>query len=164
MLRFFTRQTKYETIQLIGQNTLFVRRQIGIWGTDLTYNLWPCDSIKRPRQGDGGGCQPPGSRALESLPSTSTSRARDTTCGPSGAASDCYRESGRACRIGQACVLLIWSDRAARFGIVPRLRTSPSGSATATAIVSAWTSRPKNRNFSFMTGSLPLVALNCVSF
>jgi hypothetical protein len=33
-----------------------------------------------------------------------------------------------------------------------------------TAIVSAWTSKPKNRNFSFMTGSLPLVALNCASF
>src|SRR5258707_5366371 len=38
-----------------------------------------------------------------------------------------------------------------RLAIVPRLRTSPSGSATATAIVSAWTSNPKNRTFSFMT-------------
>jgi hypothetical protein len=43
------------------------------------------------------------------------------------------------------------------------LRTSPSDSAIATAIVSAWTSKPKNRNFSFMTGSLPLVALSCAS-
>ena len=43
-----------------------------------------------------------------------------------------------------------------RLGIVPRLRTSPSGSATATAIVSAWTSKPKNRNFSLMTGSFRL--------
>ena len=60
----------------------------------------------------------------------------------------------------KAVVLRIDSPR---FGIVPRLRTSPSGSATATAIVSAWTSKPKNRTFSFMTGSLPLVALNCVS-
>jgi len=34
-----------------------------------------------------------------------------------------------------------------RFGIVPRLRTSPSGSAIGAAIVSAWTSKPKNRNF-----------------
>src|SRR5271155_988692 len=40
-----------------------------------------------------------------------------------------------------------------RLAIVPRLRTSPSGSAMATAIVSAWTSMPKNRNFSLMTGS-----------
>src|SRR5277367_436260 len=40
-----------------------------------------------------------------------------------------------------------------RLAIVPRLRTSPSGSAIATAIVSAWTSKPKNRNFSLMTGS-----------
>jgi hypothetical protein len=37
-------------------------------------------------------------------------------------------------------------------------------SATATAIVSAGTSKPKNRNFSFITGSLPLVALNCAFF
>src|ERR1035437_2372624 len=43
-----------------------------------------------------------------------------------------------------------------RLAIVPRLRTSPSASATATAIVSAWTSKPKNRNFSLMTGSLRL--------
>ena len=40
-----------------------------------------------------------------------------------------------------------------RLAIVPRLRTSPSGSATATTIVSAWTSKPKNRNFSLRTGS-----------
>jgi hypothetical protein len=33
----------------------------------------------------------------------------------------------------------------ARFGMIPSARTSPSGSATATAIVSAWTSRPINR-------------------
>jgi hypothetical protein len=46
---------------------------------------------------------------------------------------------------------------------VPRLRTSPSGSAMATAIVSAWTSKPKNRTLFFMTGSSPLVALNCAS-
>jgi hypothetical protein len=32
-----------------------------------------------------------------------------------------------------------------RFGNVPRLRISPPGSATATAIVSAWTSNPINR-------------------
>jgi hypothetical protein len=31
-------------------------------------------------------------------------------------------------------------------------------------MVSAWTSKPKNRNFSCMTGSLPLVALNCAFF
>jgi hypothetical protein len=31
-----------------------------------------------------------------------------------------------------------------------------SGSAMATAIVSAWTSKSKNRNFSFMTGSFRL--------
>jgi hypothetical protein len=31
------------------------------------------------------------------------------------------------------------------------------------SIVSAWTSNPKNRTFSFMTGSSPLVALNCGS-
>jgi hypothetical protein len=43
-----------------------------------------------------------------------------------------------------------------RLEIVPRLRTSQSGSAMATAIVSAWTSMPKNRNFSFMTGSFRL--------
>src|SRR6202142_4265585 len=43
-----------------------------------------------------------------------------------------------------------------RLAIVPRLRTSPSASATATAIVSAWTSKPKKRNFSLMTGSLRL--------
>ena len=36
---------------------------------------------------------------------------------------------------------------------MPRDRTSPLDSATATAIVSAWTSRPINRTF-FMTGSL----------
>jgi hypothetical protein len=39
---------------------------------------------------------------------------------------------------------------------VPRLRTSPSGSAMAAAIVSAWTSMPRSRNFSFMTGSFRL--------
>jgi hypothetical protein len=31
-------------------------------------------------------------------------------------------------------------------------------------MVSAWTSKPKNRNFSCMTGSFPLVALSCASF
>jgi hypothetical protein len=36
--------------------------------------------------------------------------------------------------------------------------------ALHTAIVSAWTSKPKYRNFSFMTGSLPPVALDCGSF
>ena len=35
----------------------------------------------------------------------------------------------------------------------PRLRTSPFDSETTTAIVSAWTSKPKNRSFSLMTGS-----------
>src|SRR6202162_2190200 len=39
-----------------------------------------------------------------------------------------------------------------RLGITPIDRTSPSGSATATAIVSAWTSRPINRTL-LMTGS-----------
>jgi hypothetical protein len=38
------------------------------------------------------------------------------------------------------------------------------GSATATAMVSAWTSNPKNRTVFFMTGSSPRVALNCVPF
>jgi hypothetical protein len=38
-----------------------------------------------------------------------------------------------------------------RLAIVPRLRTSPSGSANATAIVSAWTSNPKYRTFCLMT-------------
>src|SRR5215470_8747404 len=32
-----------------------------------------------------------------------------------------------------------------RFGIIPKLRTSPPASATATAIVSAWTSNPTKR-------------------
>jgi hypothetical protein len=36
-------------------------------------------------------------------------------------------------------------------------RTSPSGSAIVMAIDSAWTSKPGNRNYSYMTGSLPLV-------
>ena len=31
--------------------------------------------------------------------------------------------------------------------LIPNERTSPSGSATATAIVSAWISNPKNRTF-----------------
>ena len=39
-----------------------------------------------------------------------------------------------------------------RFGITPIDRTSPCGSATATVMVSAWTSSPINRTF-FMTGS-----------
>src|ERR1700722_10476528 len=64
----------------------------------------------------------------------------------------------------RASFLIILRIDSARFGIVPRLRTSPSGSAIATAIVSAWTSNPKNRNFYFMTGSLALVALNWASF
>jgi hypothetical protein len=41
----------------------------------------------------------------------------------------------------------------------PGSRAEPFGSATATAIVEAWTSKPKNRTFAFMTGSSPLVAL-----
>ncbi len=46
---------------------------------------------------------------------------------------------------------------------MPRLRTSPSGSATATAIVSAWTSNPINRTF-FMDGSHLYAALRRGSF
>ena len=34
-----------------------------------------------------------------------------------------------------------------RLGMIPKDRTSPSGSATATAIVSAWTSKPRNHTF-----------------
>src|SRR5581483_9857296 len=39
-----------------------------------------------------------------------------------------------------------------RLAMLPRERTSPPGPATATAIVSAWTSRPTKRTL-FMTGS-----------
>jgi hypothetical protein len=52
------------------------------------------------------------------------------------------------------------ANRIVTVGDRSRLRTEPSGSA----IVSAWTSKPKNRTFSFMTGSSPRVALNCVPF
>ena len=55
------------------------------------------------------------------------------------------------------------ANRLGAFGMVPKLLTLPSGSATATAIVSAWRSKRKNRTFAFMTASLPLLALNCVS-
>jgi hypothetical protein len=47
-------------------------------------------------------------------------------------------------------------DRLFPTGIVPRLRTSTSASSTATAIVSAWISKPNDRNVSLMTGSLRL--------
>jgi hypothetical protein len=40
---------------------------------------------------------------------------------------------------------------------------STSSLMATTYCVSAWTSMPRNRKFSFMTGSLPLVALNCGS-
>ena len=39
------------------------------------------------------------------------------------------------------------ADRLLSIGNTPSDRTSPSGSATATAIVSAWTSNPQNRTF-----------------
>ena len=50
-------------------------------------------------------------------------------------------------------ILMNLRIESSRLAIVPRLRTSPSASAMATAIVSAWTSMPRNRNFSLMTGS-----------
>src|SRR5712691_8682349 len=46
------------------------------------------------------------------------------------------------------------------FGIVPRECTAPSVSATATAIVSAWTSKPTNLTL-FIDRLLSLVALRC---
>src|ERR1035441_8416060 len=61
----------------------------------------------------------------------------------------------RNCSAGPSFLINLRID-SSRLAIVPRLRTSPSVSATATAIVSAWTSKPKNRNFSLMTGSLRL--------
>src|SRR5580692_4807201 len=64
-------------------------------------------------------------------------------------------EAGKSCSGGPSLLTNLWID-SLRFAIVPRVRTSPSGSATATAVVSAWTSKPKNRNFSLMTGSLRL--------
>ena len=48
-----------------------------------------------------------------------------------------------------------------RLGIVPSDRTSPSGSATATAIVSAWTSNPKNHTFFMDRFPFRLWALRC---
>jgi hypothetical protein len=44
-----------------------------------------------------------------------------------------------------------------RFGMVTRLRTSPSDSAIAMPIVSAWISKSKDLTFSCMTGSVPLL-------
>src|ERR1700716_779279 len=41
---------------------------------------------------------------------------------------------------------IIFRTDSSRFGMIPRLRTSPPASATATAIVSAWTSNPTKRN------------------
>ena len=63
------------------------------------------------------------------------------------------------------CVFAFAVDFASQAAIVyGRLRSSPSASATATEIVSAWTSMPRNLTFSFTAGSSPLVALICAAF
>lgn len=49
------------------------------------------------------------------------------------------------------------------FGMTPTLLTAPSGLATATAIVCAWTSNPTNRTV-FIAGSRSYVALRHGSF
>jgi hypothetical protein len=51
------------------------------------------------------------------------------------------------------------SNGSGRFGIRPKDRTSPLGSATATAIVSAWTCRPTNRILLIGPTLLSLAAL-----
>lgn len=94
---------------------------------------------------------------------TALSRKPDELARPGRNSPPCTRkEHARSCSTAPNFVTSLRID-SARLAMVPRLRTSPSGSATARAIVSAWTSKPKNRNFSFMTGSFPLVALSCAA-
>ena len=62
---------------------------------------------------------------------------------PSGAAADVGREPG------EPSFLISRRMDSSRLGIIPSDRTSPSVCATATAIVSAWIPRPRNRTVPF---------------
>ena len=62
--------------------------------------------------------------------------------------------------LGRSELLHQLPDRLGRLGITPNDRTSPFGSAAATAIVSAWTSRPINRTL-LMTGSFACGSAMC---
>jgi len=55
-------------------------------------------------------------------------------------------EHQKGCGAGPNFFTSLRTD-SSRFGMIPNDRTSPSGSASATAMVSAWTSNPKNRTF-----------------